>query len=184
MDDQLGMGSRSEYVSEYCTNDLGGICKRKGFEYKYRFRVIPNQITTHGFYEPSLEKKLYLFQINTDFLLRHDDEEEEEESERFMGSEIYRTCMYDSDGETYLKARLSHKLAAYWLPDDAIGSLVSGAFDFAKQCSAKYDHRLVISVAVDLHVCTLQLETESADDAFHRATRLAEGGFHLLANTN
>lgn len=181
----MGMGSRAEYESEYCSKEFNsGYCKRKGYEYKYRFvAVIPKQISDG--YEPSLEKKVFSFKINTGFFLlktaSHDDDEEERM--RFMGSEIYRTCMYDSDGETYLKERLRHKLAAYWMPDDAIGSFVSGAFEFAKQYSVYFDDRLIISVAVDLEVCTVQLQNESLDHAFRRASRLSEG-FHLLDKTD
>lgn len=46
---------------------------------------------------------------------------------------------------------------------------------FLKHLSVYFDDRLVIPVAVDLDVCTLQLDG--------RAVRLDEG-FHLLANNN
>lgn len=54
---------------------------------------------------------------------------------------------------------------------------------FLKHLSVYFDDRLVIPVAVDLDVCTLQLDGETADHAFRRAVRLDEG-FHLLANNN
>ncbi|KAL9171886.1 hypothetical protein ABFS82_03G009800 [Erythranthe guttata] len=149
---------------------------RAGYEYRYGFAaayggVLP--LKTFGW-----RKKLF-FEIRTNFILRKRISKEEEEviigSERFeeviIGSERFDMILGDDfEDPTYLILWIKPRLKSYWIiPSDEIDLLLSGAFDFAKQCSSNDNDNLVIPAVVNLEICTVQIEGESIDDAFDRA---------------
>ncbi|KAL3628625.1 hypothetical protein CASFOL_027671 [Castilleja foliolosa] len=151
-----------------------------GYEYLHRFwmddSVIPYYDYLIQMFNPSVEKKKYLFEIRTNFKLKKRvDLDDDEEEQQVMGSEIYADFVHRIDDSWGLEDEFSGRLNDYWMSIDEIKSLVNQALDFAKQQmavnAAKYESRSVISFVVGLDVCTVQQEGESINDTMGRAIR-------------
>ncbi|KAL3628477.1 hypothetical protein CASFOL_027523 [Castilleja foliolosa] len=147
-----------------------------GYEYLHRRfwmddSVIPLYNWVTRIINPSVDKKSYLFEIQTNFKLKKRSDEEEQA----MGSEIFAVVVPSIDDIRRLENDIRGRLDDYWMSIDEIKWLVYEALDFAKEKmavdSAKYASYSVIPVVVGLDVCTVQQEGESIDDTIGRAIR-------------
>lgn len=145
---------------------------RKGYEYEYRFSV-DDEIVGQYAHVNFPGKKTLLFEMRSVFKIKRVGDDDE----TIIGSETYDGTLHDDGNHRRLMPvgladLVSYRLPEYWMPEDEFDRFNVEAVEFAINAAAKRaSDDVVIPIAADITVRTVQLDGEPIEQTMSRAIR-------------